>query len=88
MKFSLLLIMAMLSASTVFADTELYLISPQDGDTVIGEGKVRGGLAGMGIAPAGVDAANTGHHQDETVSKVAEHAAGAGFRQRERVELV
>ena len=62
MKFSLLLIMAMLSASTVFADTELYFISPQDGDTVNGEFKVSFGLAGMGIAPAGVDAANTGHH--------------------------
>ena len=62
MKISLLLIMSLLSASTVFADTELYFISPQDGDTVNGKFKVSFGLVGMGVAPAGVDADNTGHH--------------------------
>lgn len=62
MKFSCLLIMGLLSASTVFADTELYFISPQDGDTVNGEFKVSFGLVGMGVAPAGVDVDNTGHH--------------------------
>ena len=62
MKLSGLLIMALLSAPAVFADTELYFISPQDGDKVSGEFNVRFGLRGMGVAPAGVDAANTGHH--------------------------
>ena len=62
MKLSYLLIMALLSAQTAFADTELYFISPQDGDRVSGELIIRFGLRGMGVAPAGVDAANTGHH--------------------------
>ena len=62
MKLSYLLIMALLSAPTAFADTELYFISPQDGDKVSGEFNARFGLRGMGVAPAGVEAANTGHH--------------------------
>ena len=46
----------------MFADTELYFISPHNGDTVSGEFKLRFGLRGMGVAPAGIDMANTGHH--------------------------
>ena len=37
-------------------------ISPVDGQAVSGPFTVRFGLSGMGIAPAGVDYANTGHH--------------------------
>jgi len=62
MKLSCLPIMALLFTPTVFADTELYFISPTDGDTVSGEFKLQFGLRGMGVAPAGVDADNTGHH--------------------------
>ncbi len=62
MKLSYLLIVALLSAPTAFADTELYFISPQDGEVVTGEVRVRFGLLGMGVAPAGVEATNTGHH--------------------------
>lgn len=40
----------------------VYFVSPQDGDTVASPVKVRFGLSGMGVAPAGVDKANTGHH--------------------------
>ncbi len=40
----------------------LYFISPQDGETVGREVKVRFGLSGMGVAPAGTVAPNTGHH--------------------------
>lgn len=40
----------------------VYFISPQDGDTVRGEIVVRFGLEGMGVAPAGVQVAKTGHH--------------------------
>jgi len=40
-----------------------YIISPQDGETVGGDSvKVVFGLAGMGVAPAGVKFENTGHH--------------------------
>ena len=62
MKFYQLLLLACLSCSNAFADSELYFISPQDGDTVTGEFVVRFGLRGMGVAPAGTDVENTGHH--------------------------
>ncbi len=40
----------------------VYIISPKDGDTVSSPFKVQFGLSGMGVAPAGVDKPNTGHH--------------------------
>jgi Domain of unknown function (DUF4399) len=42
--------------------TTVYIISPKNGDTVGQTFTVRFGLKGMGIAPAGVQFANTGHH--------------------------
>lgn len=41
---------------------EVYIISPADGAEVKGPVTVVFGLKGMGIAPAGTDMANTGHH--------------------------
>jgi Domain of unknown function (DUF4399) len=49
----------------------VYIISPKDGDTVTSPFKVQFGLSGMGVAPAGVDKPNTGHHHlivDTTLS--------------------
>ena len=43
-------------------DVELYIISPKDGETVASPVTVRFGLRGMGIAPAGIEVASTGHH--------------------------
>jgi hypothetical protein len=43
-------------------NARLYFIAPVDGETVSSPVTVRFGLAGMGVAPAGVDKANTGHH--------------------------
>ena len=40
----------------------LYFISPQNGETVSSPVTVRFGLSGMGVAPAGVEKENTGHH--------------------------
>jgi hypothetical protein len=40
----------------------LYFIAPADGAVVSGPFTVKFGLKGMGVAPAGVDAPNTGHH--------------------------
>lgn len=40
----------------------VYIISPKDGDTVTNPFRVQFGLSGMGVAPAGVDRPNTGHH--------------------------
>ena len=44
------------------AGTELYIISPRDGDTVGREVTVQFGLKGMGVAPAGITLDRTGHH--------------------------
>jgi hypothetical protein len=44
------------------AAVELYFISPVDGATVPKRFDVRFGLRGMGVAPAGVDLPDTGHH--------------------------
>lgn len=44
------------------AGAEVYIISPKDGATVPGTFKVQFGLRGMGVAPAGVDIPDTGHH--------------------------
>jgi hypothetical protein len=40
----------------------VYIQSPRNGETVSSPFTVRFGLKGMGIAPAGVDQPNTGHH--------------------------
>ncbi len=39
-----------------------YIVSPADGDTVGSPVKVLFGLSGMGVAPAGTEKDNTGHH--------------------------
>jgi Domain of unknown function (DUF4399) len=44
------------------ADAKVYFINIKDGDTVTSPVKVQFGLSGMGIAPAGTEAPNTGHH--------------------------
>ena len=43
-------------------NASVYIISPKDGDTVTNPFRVQFGLSGMGVAPAGVDRPNTGHH--------------------------
>lgn len=43
-------------------NAQLYFISPADGETVTATFTVQFGLKGMGVAPAGVDRDNTGHH--------------------------
>lgn len=39
-----------------------YIISPEDGETVSSPVTVRFGLSGAGVAPAGVQREQTGHH--------------------------
>ncbi|MBQ1203927.1 MAG: DUF4399 domain-containing protein [Loktanella sp.] len=43
-------------------DAEVYFIGLEDGDTVSNPVTITFGLRGMGIAPAGIDVADTGHH--------------------------
>lgn len=65
---TLLLALALGCAGSAYAASpapqgaELYFISPADGTHVNGKFTVRFGLHGMGVAPAGVDMPNTGHH--------------------------
>lgn len=40
----------------------VYIVSPQNGDTVGTTFTVVFGLSGMGVAPAGIEMPNTGHH--------------------------
>ena len=52
-----------LAALSAQADSPgAYIISPSDGDTVTSPVTVKFGLKGMGVAPAGVERDNTGHH--------------------------
>ena len=44
------------------AGAKVYYIAPKNGATIKGPVKVVMGLSGMGVAPAGTDAADTGHH--------------------------
>lgn len=44
------------------ANAEVYIQSPADGAEVTSPVTIRFGLRGMGVAPAGVTADNTGHH--------------------------
>lgn len=61
-------IVLLLAATPALARTpappgaELYFISPRDGEVVESPVTVRFGLRGMGVAPAGVEHPDTGHH--------------------------
>jgi hypothetical protein len=64
-RFILILIILLFvtpAAADDSAAVSLYFISPSDGETVSSPITVRFGLSGMGVAPAGSDVANTGHH--------------------------
>lgn len=51
-----------MAQSSAPADAQLYIISPVDGATVKNPVVVSFGLKNMGVAPAGIQAENTGHH--------------------------
>ena len=44
------------------ADASVYIVSPADSATVTSPVTVVFGLSGMGVAPAGTQVENTGHH--------------------------
>lgn len=65
------LLLGLMTVSPTYADehstpapesAKLYFIEPVDGATLTGPVKVKFGLSGMGVAPAGVARENTGHH--------------------------
>ena len=51
-----------ITQSTSPSTANLYIISPNDGETVKSTFTVTFGLQGMGVAPAGVERKHTGHH--------------------------
>jgi Domain of unknown function (DUF4399) len=53
---------ASLPRTTSPANVRVYIISPQNGAKIKGPVTVVFGLSGMGIAPAGTQVENTGHH--------------------------
>ena len=57
--------------------TSLYFINLKNGDTVTSPVNVQFGLKGMGVAPAGVEKAATGHHH--LLVDVAELDVNAGI---------
>lgn len=48
--------------STAPENAAVYIISPEDGAVVTETFTVKFGLSGMGVAPAGIQMDNTGHH--------------------------
>ncbi len=59
------------------ADAKVYFINIKDGDTVTSPVLIRFGLSGMGVAPAGTQAPNTGHHHliiDDTIEGALDEA--------------
>ena len=57
-----LVIVSLIFSISVAASAEVFIISPKDGEEVSSPVEVIFGLQGMGIAPAGINFPNTGHH--------------------------
>ena len=57
-----LIISAFFATFSISANPKVYFINLEDGDRVESPFLIQFGLSGMGIAPAGTDRANTGHH--------------------------
>ena len=75
----------------------VYFITPMDGATVTSPVTVVFGLKGMGVAPAGLEKANTGHHHllidvesiamDAPIGKDDQHRHFGGGQTEATVEL-
>lgn len=59
---SLILASILTTALAQAKESRAYFIEPLDGATVTSPVTVKFGLSGMGVAPAGIDVPNTGHH--------------------------
>lgn len=61
----------------IVSGSSLYFINLKNGDTVVSPVNVQFGLKGMGVAPAGIEKAGTGHHH--LLVDVAELDINAGI---------
>lgn len=79
-------------------DARAYIISPADGETVTNPVTIKFGLQGMGVAPAGIDRAETGHHHllidveqrlpmDKAIPSNAKHKHFGGGQTQTSIEL-
>ena len=71
----LLPVMAQDFRSPAPAGAKVYFIEPKDGAEISGPVTVKMGLSGMGIAPAGVEKKDTGHHHILVDKKLADPMA-------------
>ena len=58
----LLIISTIFATFSISANPKVYFINIEEGDRVESPFLIQFGLSGMGIAPAGTDRSNTGHH--------------------------
>ena len=58
----LFIISTIFATFSINANPKVYFINLEDGDRVESPFLIQFGLSGMGIAPAGTDRSNTGHH--------------------------
>lgn len=78
-------------------DAAVYFIYPKDGETIFPNSTIRFGLRNMGVAPAGVVKANTGHHHllvdvptpalDEPIPSDLNHIHLGGGQTERRITL-
>jgi hypothetical protein len=68
------------------AGAKVYFITPKDGDAVTSPVLVQFGLKGMGIAPAGVEFDDTGHHH-VLVDRPAVNASSPMMKEYMQTEL-
>jgi hypothetical protein len=66
------------------ADAKVYFIDLKDGDTVTSPVTIRFGLSGMGVAPAGTQAPNSGHHHLIVDDKIEGEALNAAIPMDEK----
>ena len=58
----LFITLVLFSSSIFSSDAKVYFVNIKDGDKVQSPFLIQFGLSGKGVAPAGVDRKNTGHH--------------------------
>ena len=97
MKF-ILLSLATIFSSLNFSNSKVYFINVNDGDQLKSPFLLQFGLSGKGVAPAGVDRENTGHHHllinvdeinfEDTIPSSPNHIHFGGGQTEARIDLM
>jgi len=85
------------AATPISSDASVFIISPENGAVVSSPVTVMFGLSGAGVAPAGVDKKNTGHHHliinsatpdmKKAIAKDANHKHFGGGQTQATIDL-